>query len=121
MESIFHIQPFSEKIENYEIHIFVPNSQNLEFIKSLTWNIESLMIWQTKQQEWFIYMQIWNYSWISSAPTINIFENGRKKSGEISYWKKQILSEYVPKVVKHLFTNPLWTTVMEKWLILHKN
>ena len=31
MESIVNIRPFSEKIENYEIHIFVPNSQNLEF------------------------------------------------------------------------------------------
>ena len=36
MKSIFHIRPFSEKMENYEILIFVPNSQNLEFIKSLT-------------------------------------------------------------------------------------
>ena len=36
MESIFHIQPFAEKMENYEIQIFVPNSQNLELIKSLT-------------------------------------------------------------------------------------
>ena len=44
MESTLHIRPFSEKMENYEIHVFVPNSQNLEFIKSLTLNIESLMI-----------------------------------------------------------------------------
>ena len=29
------LQPFSEKMENNEIYIFVPNSQNLEFIKSL--------------------------------------------------------------------------------------
>ena len=36
MESIFNIRPFSEKMENCEIHIFVPNDQNLEFIKSLT-------------------------------------------------------------------------------------
>ena len=36
MESIFHTRPFSEEMENYEIHIFVPNSKNLEFIKSLT-------------------------------------------------------------------------------------
>ena len=36
MESIFYIRPFSEKMENYEIYIFVPNSQNLEFIKSFT-------------------------------------------------------------------------------------
>ena len=36
MESLFHIRPFSEKMENYEIHIFVPKSQKIEFIKSLT-------------------------------------------------------------------------------------
>ena len=47
MESIFQIRPFSEKTENYEIHIFATNSQNLEFIQSLTKNIESLMIRQT--------------------------------------------------------------------------
>ena len=34
MVSIFYIPLFSEKMENYEIYIFVPNSQNLEFIKS---------------------------------------------------------------------------------------
>ena len=44
MESTFHIRPFSEKMENNQIHTFVPNSQNLEFIKSLTKNIESSMI-----------------------------------------------------------------------------
>ena len=35
MESMFNLRPFSEKIENYEIYIFVPNSKNIEFIKSL--------------------------------------------------------------------------------------
>ena len=35
MESMFNLRPFSEKIENFEIYIFVLNSQNLEFIKSL--------------------------------------------------------------------------------------
>ena len=35
MESESNLRPFSEKIENYEICIFVPNSKNLEFIKSL--------------------------------------------------------------------------------------
>ena len=44
MESIFHIRPFSEKMVNYEIQIFVPNSQNIELIKSLIYNIESLII-----------------------------------------------------------------------------
>ena len=36
MESIFHIRPYSEEMENYEIHIFDQNSQIFEFIKSLT-------------------------------------------------------------------------------------
>ena len=32
---MLNLRPFSEKMENYEIYIFVPNSQNIEFIKSL--------------------------------------------------------------------------------------
>ena len=39
MESMFNLRPFSEKIEKYEIYIFVPNSKNPEFIKSLISNI----------------------------------------------------------------------------------
>ena len=39
MGSMFNIRPFSEKIENYEMYIFVPNSKNFEFIKSLILNI----------------------------------------------------------------------------------
>ena len=35
MESMINLRPFSEKMENYEIYILVPNSQNLEFIKLL--------------------------------------------------------------------------------------
>ena len=35
MKSMFNLRPFSEKMENYEIYIFVQNSQNLEFIKLL--------------------------------------------------------------------------------------
>ena len=35
MESMFNLRSFSDKMENYEIYIFVPNSQNLEFMKSL--------------------------------------------------------------------------------------
>ena len=31
---MFNLRPFPEKIENYEIRTFVPNSKNLEF-KSL--------------------------------------------------------------------------------------
>ena len=47
MESMFNLRPFSEKMKNYEIYIFVPNSQNIEFIELLIYNIESLMIRQT--------------------------------------------------------------------------
>ena len=32
---MFNLRPFSEKIKNYEIYIFVPNFKNIEFIKSL--------------------------------------------------------------------------------------
>ena len=35
MESMFNLRPFSEKMKNYEINIFIPNSQNPELIKSL--------------------------------------------------------------------------------------
>ena len=35
MESMLNLRPFSEKMENYEIYIFVPNSKHIEFIKSL--------------------------------------------------------------------------------------
>ena len=32
---MFNLWPFSEKIENYGIYIFVPNSKNIEYIQSL--------------------------------------------------------------------------------------
>ena len=119
MESTFHIRQFSEKIENYEIHIFVPNSQNFEFIKSLTLNIESLMIWQTIHQWWY------NID-AHSKSQLHIFGNdhqlfgkGSKKSGEISYGKKERQWEYLPKVVKNLFINDLFTSLIEKWLITY--
>ena len=35
MESMFNLRPLSEKMENCENYIFVPNSKNLEFIKLL--------------------------------------------------------------------------------------
>ena len=31
---MINLRPFSKKIENYEIYIFVPISKNFEFIKS---------------------------------------------------------------------------------------
>ena len=44
LESSFIIQPFLEKMETYYVHIFLPNSQNLEFFKSLAKNFELLII-----------------------------------------------------------------------------
>ena len=35
MESMSYLRSFSEKVENYEIYIFVKNSKNLEFMNSL--------------------------------------------------------------------------------------
>ena len=120
MKSIFYIRPFSEKMENYEIYIFVPNSQNLEFIKSFTQNIESLMIWQTMHQWWFnIHENSKSQLHIFGADH-QLFGKGSKKSGEISYWKKRRLPEYAPKVVKHLFYIALFTSLIEKWWINHK-
>ena len=115
MESTFHIGPFSEKIENYEIHIFVPNSQNLESIKSLTkyWIIDGL-----------IYTRIRNHSCIiCSEPTINFLEKVREKVVKFhaKKKKKRQLSKYVSKVVKHLCINALFTSLIEIWLINQKN
>ena len=100
MESIFHIRPFSEKMENYEIHIFVPKSQKIEFIKSLTWNIESLMIWQTIHQWWFNIHANPRLQLHIFGADHQLFGKESKKNGEISYWKKRRLSEYETKVVK---------------------
>ena len=49
-----------------------------------------------------------------------LFGKGSKKSGEISYWKKRRLPEYAPKVVKYLFIVALFTSLIDKWLISHK-
>ena len=49
-----------------------------------------------------------------------LFGKGSKKSGEISYWKKRRLPDYAPKVVKHLFTIAVFTSLIDKWLINHK-
>ena len=43
-----------------------------------------------------------------------------EKSGEIWYWKKRRLTEYASKVVKNLFINALFTSLIEKWLTNHK-
>ena len=48
-----------------------------------------------------------------------LFEKQPKKSGEILYWKKRRLSEYVTMVIKNLFSNALSTGLIEKWLINH--
>ena len=37
-----------------------------------------------------------------------------EKSGEILHCKKQRLSEYVTKVIKHLFSNDIFKSLIEK-------
>ena len=119
MESMFNLPPFGEKIENYEIYIFVSNSQNLVFIKSLTWNIESLMIWQTMHQWWYdINANSKSQSHILCTDH-QLFEKLSKKSGDILHWKRRQLSEYVTKVINNLFRKALFTSLIEKWLIYH--
>ena len=49
-----------------------------------------------------------------------LFENQSKKNGEILHWKKRGMSEYVTKVIKNLFRNAIFQTLIEKWLIYHK-
>ena len=49
-----------------------------------------------------------------------LFGKQSKKSGEILHWKKRRLSEYVTKVIKNLFSNAIYKTLVEKWLIYHK-
>ena len=43
-----------------------------------------------------------------------------EKSGEILYWKKRQLSEYVTKVIKNLFRNTLFKSLIEQLLFYHK-
>ena len=121
MESTFHIRSFSKKTENHEIHILVQNSQNLELIKSLTWTIESFMIWHTIYQWWFN-IRIRNHSCISSAATINFLEKGRK-SGEINTEKAttiRIRTQNVPQDPKLLRIIALFTSLIGKGLNNHK-
>ena len=120
MKSTFHIRLFSEKMENCEIHIFIPNSQNLEFIKSLTKNIELIMIWQMIHQWWLIIHANSKSQFHIFGTDHQLFGKWSKKSGENSYSKKRRLSENVPKVVKHLYNNALFTCLIAKWLINHK-
>ena len=129
MESIFNIRPFSEKMENYEIYIFVPNSQNLELIKSLILNIESAMIWQTMHQWWFdikwkrkrfanskSQLHIWGADY-------QLFEKQSKQKWRDSILKKQEMSECLTNVIKiclvMLFLNSFSFFMRKKsWMIL---
>ena len=90
---MFNLLPFSEKMENYEIYIFIPKSQNLEFIKSLIKNIKSIMIWQTIYQFWFDLYAISKSQLYFVGVDQQLFGKQSKKSGEILYWKKRRLSE----------------------------
>ena len=49
-----------------------------------------------------------------------LFGKHSTKSGEILHWKKQRLSEYVTKVIKNLFSNAIFKSFIEKWLVYHK-
>ena len=49
-----------------------------------------------------------------------LFGKQSKKSGEILHWKKRRLPEYVTKVIKNLFSNAIFKSLIEKWLIYHK-
>ena len=78
------------------------------------------MICQTMHQWWFnIHENSKSQLHIYGADH-QLFGKGLKKSGEISYWKKQRLPEYAPKVVKHLFNIAVFTSLIDKWLINHK-
>ena len=60
-----------------------------------------------------------NHSCISKALTINFLESSRKKWRDFTL-KKRRLSEYVTKVIKNMFSNAIFKTLIEKWLIYHK-
>ena len=90
---MFNLRPFSDKMENYEIYIFISNFQNLEFIKSLLENIESLMSWQTIYQWWFDKNANSNSQLHFLGADHQLFGKQSKKSGKILYWKKRRLSE----------------------------
>ena len=42
-----------------------------------------------------------------------LFGKQSEKSGEILHWKKRRLSEYVTKVIKNLFRNAIFKTLIE--------
>ena len=42
------------------------------------------------------------------GPDHQLFEKELKKSGEILYWKKRRMSEYVTTVINNLFSNALF-------------
>ena len=78
------------------------------------------MIWQTMHQWCFdIKANLKSQLHILGADHQH-FEKQSKKSGEILYWKKRRISEYVTKVIKNLFSNALFKSLIEKWLIYHK-
>ena len=83
MESIFNLRPFSQKMENFEIYIFVPNSEHIEFIKSLIQSIQLLMIRLTIHQCW-IDINTNAKSQLQILGTDHqLFGKQSKKSGEI--------------------------------------
>ena len=66
------------------------------------------MIWQTMHQWWFDVNANSKLQLHILSADHQLFEKQSKKSGEILYWKKRWLSEYVIKVIKNLFSNALF-------------
>ena len=85
---MFNLRPFCEQIENDEIYIFVPNTQNLDFhqiahikywiINDLT-NDASVMIWYKRKFEITV-------AYLMRRPS-SFWETVQKR-GEILHWKK---------------------------------
>ena len=120
MESVFNQRPFSEKIEIYEIYIFVPNSKNLEFIKLLIkyWvindpaNDASMMLWYMYKRKFEI-----ADAYLRRRPS-TFLKTVEKKWWDCILKKSDKWSEYV---IKNLLSKAHFKSLIAKWLIYHKD
>ena len=72
------------------------------------------MIWQTMHQ-WLLDINANSKSQLHIwGADHQLKKKSRKKSGEILYLKKRRMSEYVTKVIKNLFSNALFKSLIEK-------
>ena len=92
---MFNLRMFSEKILNYEIYMFVPNSKNIEFIKILIAHIKYFIINDptnnTSMMDWYKRKCEITVAYRRHRPST--FWKTVEKSGEIFHWKKRRLSE----------------------------